>query len=165
MVVRERNVGGSGGSGGDDSETVEKSGLDKEWMISFTVAMSPFCGFCYAHQRGLTLNVLKTVYRTVGVYGFFALPFITLAMEKSVYDSVQAFQGKEVENVDYGQGENAPFPSGGGKALPSFSLIAVRKRDEKTGTWMKGGLLSIDEILENIREMTKDVVETTEEKK
>ncbi|GMH47344.1 hypothetical protein TrVE_jg10059 [Triparma verrucosa] len=139
-------------------ENVDSRGIDKEWMISFTAAMFPFCSFCYAHQRGLTLGVLKAVYRTVGVYGFFALPFITLTMEKSVYDSVQAFQGKEVENVDYGQGENAPFPSGGGKALPSFSLIAVRKIDENTGEInTKGGLLSIDKILANIKNITKDI--------
>ena len=63
-----------------------------EWAISFTASMIPITAFCYAHHRGLSLKVLNGVYRTTGVYGFLALPFLTLAMEKSVYDTVQAAQ-------------------------------------------------------------------------
>lgn len=84
--------------------------------------MFPFCSFCYAHHRGLTLNVLTGVYKTVGVRGFLALPFITLAMEKSIYDSAQAWQGIDPTVVPADRGG---FPSGGGAAIPSFSLIPV----------------------------------------
>ena len=84
--------------------------------------MFPFCSFCYAHHRGLTLTVLKGVYKTVGVRGFLALPFITLGMEKSIYDSTQSWQGIDPTVVPADRGG---FPSGGGAAIPSFSLIPV----------------------------------------
>ena len=45
--------------------------------------MVPISAFCYAHHRGLSLTILNGVYRRTGVYGFLALPFFTLAMEKS----------------------------------------------------------------------------------
>jgi len=59
----------------------------------------------------------------LGVYGLFALPFVTLGMEKSIYDTVQAWQGIDpnVRPADRGG-----FPSGGAE-LPSFSLVPVRK--------------------------------------
>ena len=60
----------------------------------------------------------------VGVYGLFALPFVTLGMEKSIYDTVQSWQGLDPKVVPADRGG---FPSGGGAALPSFSLIPVRK--------------------------------------
>ena len=58
-----------------------------------------------------------------GFYGIFALPFLTLGMEKCVYDTAQAFQGIDpnVRPADRGG-----FPSGGAD-LPSFSLVAVQK--------------------------------------
>ena len=53
------------------------------WLYSFAATLMPFVGVCYAHQRGLTVKVLESVARSpVGVYGFFALPFMTLGMEK-----------------------------------------------------------------------------------
>ena len=55
--------------------------------------MMPFLGICYAHQRGLTVKVLNAVAKSpMGVYGFFALPFVTLGMEKCIYDTVQVSQ-------------------------------------------------------------------------
>ena len=64
------------------------------WFVSFSAAMVPFSAFCYAHKRGVTTRVVERVARSpVGVYGLLALPFITLGMEKSVYDTVQAWQG------------------------------------------------------------------------
>ncbi|KAL7524625.1 hypothetical protein ACHAWF_001026, partial [Thalassiosira exigua] len=94
------------------------------WFLSFSAAMVPFCAFCYGHSRGLTTRVVERVVKSpVGVYGLFALPFLTLGMEKSVYDTVQAWQGIDpnVRPADRGG-----FPSGGAE-LPSFSLIPVRK--------------------------------------
>mmetsp|Transcript_2450 Transcript_2450/g.3668 ORF Transcript_2450/g.3668 Transcript_2450/m.3668 type:complete len:140 (+) Transcript_2450:51-470(+) len=94
------------------------------WIYSFSAAMVPFASFCYAHQRGVTVKVINAMARSpVGVYGFFALPFITLGMEKSIYDTVQAMQGIDPTVIPEGRGG---FPSGGGN-LPSFSLIPVQR--------------------------------------
>jgi hypothetical protein len=95
------------------------------WMYSFGATMVPFLAFCYGHKRGVTVKVVDSILKSrVGGVGLLALPFVTLAMEKCVYDSVQAFQGIDpnVRPADRGG-----FPSGGA-ALPSFSLIAVRSR-------------------------------------
>jgi len=46
-----------------------------------------------------------------GVYGIFALPFLTLGMEKSVYDTVQSLQGINPRTIPEDRGG---FPSGGG---------------------------------------------------
>ena len=94
------------------------------WFLSFSAAMVPFCAFCYGHSRGVTTRVVERVVKSpVGVYGLFALPFLTLGMEKSIYDTVQAWQGIDpnVRPADRGG-----FPSGGAE-LPSLSLIPVRK--------------------------------------
>ena len=51
----------------------------------------------------------------------------------TVYDTVQAAQGKDVTDVVHSGEKNRErptFPSGGGQALPSFSLISVWKRDK-----------------------------------
>lgn len=95
------------------------------WLVSFAAAMVPFCAFCYGHQRGVTTRVIdKMVKSRVGVYGLFALPFVTLGMEKSIYDTVQSMQGIDpnVRPADRGG-----FPSGGAE-LPSFSLVPVQRR-------------------------------------
>jgi hypothetical protein len=95
------------------------------WMYSFGATMVPFLAFCYGHKRGVTVKVVDSILKSrVGGVGLLALPFVTLAMEKCVYDSVQAFQGIDpnVRPADRGG-----FPSGGA-ALPSFSLIAVKRR-------------------------------------
>lgn len=100
---------------------------NQAWMYSFAAAMVPFSAFCYGHGRGVTSRVVERVVRSpVGVYGLFALPFLTLAMEKSVYDTVQAWQGLDPNIVPADRGSG--FPSGGA-SLPSFSLIAVQKRE------------------------------------
>eukprot|EP00526_Cylindrotheca_closterium_P020411 CAMPEP_0113643474 /NCGR_PEP_ID=MMETSP0017_2-20120614/22861_1 /TAXON_ID=2856 /ORGANISM="Cylindrotheca closterium" /LENGTH=126 /DNA_ID=CAMNT_0000554995 /DNA_START=22 /DNA_END=402 /DNA_ORIENTATION=- /assembly_acc=CAM_ASM_000147 len=95
------------------------------WVYSFGAAMVPFVSFCYMHSRGGTARIVERVVRSpVGVYGLLGLPFISLAMEKSIYDTVQAYQGLDpnVRPADRGG-----FPSGGA-ALPSLSLIPVQKR-------------------------------------
>mmetsp|Transcript_81824 Transcript_81824/g.227857 ORF Transcript_81824/g.227857 Transcript_81824/m.227857 type:complete len:136 (-) Transcript_81824:274-681(-) len=98
---------------------------DMAWFYSFSAAMVPFTAFCIGHSRGMTGRVVEAVVRSpVGVYGLLALPFVTLGMEKSIYDTVQAWQGIDpnVRPKDRGG-----FPSGGAE-LPSFSLIPVQKR-------------------------------------
>ena len=100
---------------------------DKAWLYSFGAAMVPFTAFCYGHSRGATGRVVEAVVRSpVGVYGLLALPFVTLAMEKSIYDTVQAWQGID-PNVR--PKERGGFPSGGAE-LPSFSLIPVQRPNE-----------------------------------
>jgi len=95
------------------------------WVYSFGAAMVPFTAFVYGHSRGMTGRIVERVVKSpVGVYGLFALPFASLAMEKSIYDTVQAIQGIDPNVVPMDRGG---FPSGGGN-LPSFSLVPVQKR-------------------------------------
>ncbi|KAL7433465.1 hypothetical protein ACHAXH_006089 [Discostella pseudostelligera] len=106
------------------------------WFLSFSATMVPFCAFCYGHSRGVTTRVVDRVVKSpVGVYGLFALPFLTLGMEKSVYDTVQAWQGIDPNERPADRGG---FPSGGAE-LPSFSLIPVRKFDRRTLTQTANG--------------------------
>eukprot|EP00980_Cylindrotheca_fusiformis_P003102 scaffold720_cov114-Cylindrotheca_fusiformis.AAC.10 len=103
------------------------------WVFSFAATMVPFAAFCYGHSRGATTRVVERVVQSpVGVYGLLALPFCTLAMEKSIYDSVQAWQGIDPNVRPKGRGG---FPSGGAE-LPSFSLIPVQKRMVRRATDM-----------------------------
>ena len=84
---------------------------DSAWIYSFGAAMVPFCGFLYIHKLGMTARVVEATVRSpIGVYGLFLLPFCTLAMEKSIYDTVQSWQGinPQVRPADRGG-----FPSGG----------------------------------------------------
>jgi len=60
-----------------------------------------------------------------GFYGIFALPFLTLGMEKCIYDTAQSVQGI---NPNTRPADRGGFPSGGAD-LPSFSLVAVQKRN------------------------------------
>mmetsp|Transcript_8112 Transcript_8112/g.14218 ORF Transcript_8112/g.14218 Transcript_8112/m.14218 type:complete len:141 (-) Transcript_8112:448-870(-) len=113
------------------------------WFLSFSAAMVPFCAFCYGHSRGVTTRVVERVVKSpVGVYGLFALPFLTLGMEKSIYDTVQSWQGIDpnVRPADRGG-----FPSGGA-ALPSFSLIPIQKVD---------GLLPVQNIARKLTKASK----------
>ncbi|KAG7347141.1 hypothetical protein IV203_006210 [Nitzschia inconspicua] len=99
------------------------------WMYSAAAAMVPFTAFCFGHSKGMTVRAVEAVARSpVGVYGLLALPFVTLAMEKSIYDTVQAWQGLD-PNVR--PSDRGGFPSGGA-ALPSFSLIPVQKKTTKS---------------------------------
>merc|ERR1712071_68041 len=105
------------------SQIQEPSGI--EWVVSFGAMMTPFLGFCYFHQLSLFSKTLNVISKSrFGVYGFLALPFATLSMEKCIYDTVQSLQGINPNVVPEGRGG---FPSGGA-ALPSFSLVDVRKR-------------------------------------
>lgn len=100
---------------------------NKAWMYSFGAAMVPFVAFCYGHARGGTGRVVERVVRSpVGVYGLLALPFVTLGMEKSIYDTVQAWQGLNPNVVPTNRGG---FPSGGAcmfkKCVGCFSCLPL----------------------------------------
>ena len=91
---------------------------NQAWMISFGAAMVPFTAFLYGHSRGLTVKIVEaTVKSPVGVYGLFLLPFVSLGMEKSIYDTVQSLQGIDprVRPADRGG-----FPSGGAGTWSCF---------------------------------------------
>mmetsp|Transcript_11255 Transcript_11255/g.12886 ORF Transcript_11255/g.12886 Transcript_11255/m.12886 type:complete len:144 (-) Transcript_11255:321-752(-) len=96
------------------------------WLVSFGAMMVPFTAFVYGHSRGLTVRVIESVARSpMGVGGLLLLPFITLGMEKCVYDTTQSFQGI---NPNIKPADRGGFPSGGAD-LPSFSLVPVSERN------------------------------------
>ena len=96
--------------------------LGSHWQLSAAAAMFPFLGFLWAHDRGLTTKMFSFAYKRFGIGGFFALPFMTLAMEKSIYDTTTALQGKDMTKSFQGE----KFPHGGAAMLGSFSLIPVQ---------------------------------------
>ena len=99
---------------------------DWTWLVSFGAAMVPFTAFCYGHQKGLTVRVVNAVVKSpIGPAGLLLLPFCTLAMEKSIYDTVQAAQGMDPTTRPVDRGG---FPSGGAELFPSLSLIPVQPR-------------------------------------
>lgn len=80
----------------------------------------------------MTVRVVEAVVRSpVGVYGLFALPFVTLAMEKSIYDTVQAWQGLDpnVRPADRGG-----FPSGGAGKTHLTTLPSRRYHEDDVST-------------------------------
>lgn len=106
------------------------------WMYSFGAAMIPFSAFCYGHSKGATVRVVERVVKSpFGVYGLFALPFLTLGMEKCIYDTVQSWQGI---NPNVRPADRGGFPSGGAD-LPSFSLIPVQSRTSRRMTTSSNG--------------------------
>ena len=118
MSVDNNNTTRSTSSSSNDS-VVDASA----WVISFSAAMVPFVAFCYGHNRGMTARVVESVCKSrIGPAGLLLLPFCTLGMEKSIYDTVQAAQGINPNIVPADRGG---FPSGGSQ-LPSFSLIPVQ---------------------------------------
>lgn len=106
------------------AEEFEDRRTDTEWIFSFCAAMVPFTTFCYGHSRGVTTTCLERLIKLPGgFYGILALPFLTLGMEKCIYDTAQAIQGI---NPNTRPADRGGFPSGG-SALPSFSLVPVQK--------------------------------------
>ena len=79
---------------------------------------------------GIAARFFYFVYQKFGAPGLIFLPFFTLTCEKVCYDTFQAFRGHDIytdgvkESVSRGG-----FPSGG-SGLPSFSLIAVRRKSD-----------------------------------
>ena len=92
-------------------------------LISAAVTTLPLLGVLELHRRGHTITFWEMWYRRFGVYGFFAVPLLTVSIEKCIYDTIQAAQGIDpcvVREERRGEG----FPSGG-HALPSFSVLPV----------------------------------------
>lgn len=107
---------------------------NNEWVFSFAAAMVPFTAFCYGHSRGMTGRVVERVVKSpIGPAGLLLLPFVTLGMEKCVYDTAQAVQGIDpnIKPADRGG-----FPSGGAD-LPSFSLVPVMKKTDTLMPFVK----------------------------
>ena len=94
----------------------------EENLVSAAGVMVPLTGFMYAHHRGLTVKMLNLVYNRVGVYGFLALPLMTICMEKSVYDSIRCLQGYNPNEIRESR-KGEPWPSGGAAMLPSLSFF------------------------------------------
>jgi hypothetical protein len=98
------------------------------WIFSFGAAMIPLVGFMYGHNRGFTKWAVERIVRSpLGPGGLLLLPFVTLSMEKCIYDTAQSMQGIDpnVRPADRGG-----FPSGGAD-LPSFSLVPVLRWETK----------------------------------
>ena len=71
--------------------------------------------------------LVSTIYKRVGPIGLLGIPFCTLAMEKTAYDTYTAYHGRSIYADAAKRNEPPPqFPSGGAQ-LPSFSLIETRK--------------------------------------
>ena len=97
---------------------------NSSWIISFGAAMVPLVGFLYGHNRGFTKWAVEGVVRSpLGPAGLLLLPFVTLSMEKCIYDTAQSIQGI---NPNVRPADRGGFPSGGAE-LPSFSLVPVMK--------------------------------------
>ena len=78
---------------------------------------------------GLFGKIVHSIYLRVGAGGLLALPFGTLTMEKSLYDTYCAYHGQSI----YEEGnlnKHGGFPSGGA-ALPSFSVLKTRAPEDR----------------------------------
>ena len=72
-------------------------------------------------------KLIGPLYRTFGIPGILALPWITLATERVAYDTFAAARGYDLKKEQDERGGNAhgEFPSGGA-GMPNMSLIPVR---------------------------------------
>ena len=75
-----------------------------------------------------TTRLVNYLYNKLGAKGLLMLPVCSLTMEKIGYDTFTAYHGRDIyeERRKSGKNPHGEFPSGG-SALPSWSLIAVRK--------------------------------------
>ena len=84
--------------------------------------------FIYTHVMP---KVIGPLYRTFGIPGIMALPWITLALEKASYDTLAAARGYDLQAEHAKKGNpHGEFPSGGA-ALPSWSLIPMRGEEDR----------------------------------
>ena len=81
-------------------------------------------------KHGGFAKVIDVLYKRLGATGLLALPFGTLTAEKSIYDSYCAYWGHSIYADPDTTPKHGGFPSGGA-ALPSFSVIETRQRDER----------------------------------
>lgn len=75
--------------------------------------------------NGPFVRFFSFVYDNFGGVGLLMVPFVSLTMEKTAYDTFQAFRGHDIYTRGPKEGARGGFPSGGCE-LPSFSLIAVQ---------------------------------------
>jgi len=76
-------------------------------------------------------KIIEGLYRRFGVAGCLALPWITLTIEKTSYDTLAALRGFNPEK-EYDPKVTGGFPSGGGgSALPSFALLPIRGEEDR----------------------------------
>ena len=77
--------------------------------------------------HGGLLSLISTIYKRVGPLGLLGIPFCTIALEKSAYDTYTAYHGRSIYKDAAERKEPPPqFPAGGAE-LPSFSWIETRK--------------------------------------
>lgn len=113
------------------SETADEENEIPKWPIYAFIGVV-FIGAPLMPQAkggGLFGKIVDQVYRRVGATGLLLIPFGSLAVEKSTYDTYCAYHGHSI----YEQKENNPhgsFPSGGA-GLPSFSLLKTRPENER----------------------------------
>ena len=82
---------------------------------------------------GVLAKMVGQIYNRVGGVGLLAMPFVSLTLEKSLYDTYCAYHGEsiyETATVFDGTGKHGGFPSGGA-SLPSFSLLKTRGANER----------------------------------
>ena len=81
-------------------------------------------------------KLIGPLYRTFGVPGLVALPWVTLTVEKVAYDTLAAARGYDMQaehaKKQQEQGENmhGGFPSGGA-ALPNLSLLPITSEENR----------------------------------
>ena len=93
------------------------------WKLSAAVALAPFTVLLAGGGRSLIVRLFGVAYNKLGPAGLLVLPAATLSFEKMVYDSVNAYQGKDLRALP--SNAHGGFPSGGGALMPSFSLLPV----------------------------------------
>ena len=83
---------------------------------------------------GVFAAIVSRAYNRFGAAGLLGIPFGSLMLEKSLYDTYCAYHGESIydESPDEftGTGKHGGFPSGGA-SLPSFSLLKTRAPTER----------------------------------
>ena len=92
------------------------------WIINQLHVLNPLL---YLYTKAMPL-LIEPLYKRFGVGGIVALPWVTLTVEKSMYDTFLAARGHDMytEARETGENPHGEFPSGGAK-LPSFSVLPV----------------------------------------
>ena len=79
---------------------------------------------------GVFGKIIDRVYRRVGAAGLLAIPFVSLTLEKSLYDTYCSYHGQDIYAEHDGTPKHGGFPSGGA-SLPSLSLVQTRTEEER----------------------------------
>ena len=78
---------------------------------------------------GTFARIVNVVYNRFGAAGLLGIPFGTLTMEKSTYDTYCAYHGHSIYESE-ATNPHGGFPSGGAM-LPSLSLLKTRAPEER----------------------------------